>query len=214
MAPVVVGAGLGIAASGLLLVLFLVAHLAGLGLAWWDGPAFERYATALHQAAWLPVAEMGLLVLLLAHPLQALARALANRAARGAVAGALRSRREGGMEPYASLAGRLMPWSGALLLVFLVVHLAQLRLHRPAAGEELAALGAVLHQPYWLGLYALAGLAVALHLAHGQESAHRRLGLLDPRNARPIRWGGRALALLIGTGFSLLPFALLQLGLP
>jgi succinate dehydrogenase / fumarate reductase cytochrome b subunit len=157
---------------------------------------------------------MGLLALLLTHPLQALARALANRAARGAVAGSLRSRRDGGMEPFASLAGRLMPWSGGLLLVFLVVHLAQLRLHRPAAGEELAALGAVLHQPHWLGLYAVAGLAVTLHLAHGQESAHRRLGLLDPRNARPIRLGGRALALLIGAGFSLLPFALLQRGLP
>jgi succinate dehydrogenase / fumarate reductase cytochrome b subunit len=214
MGLVGMGAGLGIAASGLLLVLFLLAHLAGLGLALWDGPAFERYAIALHQAPWLPVAEMGLLALLLTHPMQALARALANRAARGAVAGSLRSRRDGGMEPFASLAGRLMPWSGGLLLVFLVVHLAQLRLHRPAAGEELAALGAVLHQPHWLGLYAVAGLAVTLHLAHGQESAHRRLGLLDPRNARPIRLGGRALALLIGAGFSLLPFALLQRGLP
>ena len=195
-------------------MLFLVAHLAGLALAWWDGPAFERYATALHQAPWLPVAELGLLVLLLAHPLQALVRALSNRAARGAVAGSPRSRREGGVEPLASLAGRLMPWSGGLLLLFLVVHLAQLRLHRPAPGEELLALEAVLHQLHWLALYALAGLAVALHLVHGQESAHRRLGLLDPRNARPIRLGGRALAVLIGAGFSLLPFALLQRGLP
>lgn len=214
MVRVVLGAGLGIAASGLLLVLFLMAHLVGLGLAWWDGPAFERYATALHQAPWLPVAEVGLLALLLAHPLQALARALANRAARGAVAGSPRSRREGGAEPLASLAGRLMPWSGGLLLLFLVVHLAQLRLQRPAPGEELAALGAVLRQPHWLALYALAGVAVALHLVHGQESAHRRLGLLDPGNARSIRLGGRALALLIGAGFSLLPFALLQQGLP
>ena len=205
---------MGLAASGLLLVLFLVAHLAGLTLACWDGPAFERYATALHQAPWLPLAELGLLVLLLTHPLQALVRALANRAARGAVLAAPRSRREGGVEPLASLAGRFMPWSGGLLLFFLVVHLVQLRLHRPAPGEELAALGAVLHQPHWLALYALAGLAVALHLAHGQESAHRRLGLLDPGNARPIRVGGRALALLIGAGFSLLPFTLLQRGMP
>lgn len=214
MGFVVLKAGLAIAASGLLLVLFLLAHLAGLGLAWWDGPAFERYVTALHQSPWLPVAEVGLLALLLAHPLQALARVLANRAARGAMASPPRSRREGGLEPLASLAGRLMPWSGGLLLVFLVVHLGQLRLHRPAAGEELNALLAVLRQPWCLGLYALAGLAVALHLIHGQESAHRRLGLLDPRNARPIRLAGRGLALLIGAGFTLLPFALLQRGLP
>ena len=207
-------AGLGIAASGLVLVLFLVAHLLGLSLACWDGPAFERYATALHQAAWLPLAELGLVLLLLLHPLQALARALANRAARGAAAGPPRSRREGGLEPLVSRAGRLMPWSGGLLLVFLVVHLAQLRLQRPAPGEELAALAAILHQPHWLGLYGGAGLAVALHLVHGQESAHRSLGLLAPGNARPIRLGGRALALLLGAGFSLLPVALLQRSLP
>jgi succinate dehydrogenase / fumarate reductase cytochrome b subunit len=204
----------GIAASGLVLVVFLVAHLAGIGLAWWDGPAFERYAAALHQAPWLPVAEAGLALVFLAHPLQALARAVANRAALGAVPGQRRSRRDGGLEPLAALAGRLMPWSGSLLLVFLVVHVGQLRLQRPAAGQELEALLAVLHQPHWLALYATAGVAVALHLAHGQESAHRRLGLLNPRNVQPIRLVGRGMALLIGAGFTLLPFALLQRGLP
>jgi hypothetical protein len=36
-------------------------------IAWWDPPAFERYAAALHQAPWLPAAEVGLLALLLLH---------------------------------------------------------------------------------------------------------------------------------------------------
>jgi hypothetical protein len=35
---------------------------------------------------------------------------------------------------------------------------------------------------------------------------------LDPRNAQAIRQAGRGLALLIGAGFTLLPFALLQGG--
>lgn len=195
-------------------MLFCLVHLAGLGLAWWDPAGFERYAAALHQASWLPLAEAGLLGVLLLHPAQALARTLANRAARGAVAGERRSRREGGVEPLAALAGRLMPWSGALLLLFLLVHLAQLRLRRPAVGEELALVLAVLRQPQWLALYAAAGVALALHLIHGQESAHRRLGLLEPRNAPSIRWAGRGLALVIGAGFSLLPFALLGSGRP
>lgn len=203
------GASVGIAASGLVLVVFLLLHLAGLGLAWGDAPAFERYAAALHASPWLPPAELGLLSLLLAHPAQALARALANRTARGAAAGQPLSRRQGGGEPLVALAGRLMPWSGGLLLLFLVVHVGQLRLRRPAAGQELEALQAVLRQPHWLALYAAAGVAVALHLAHGQESAHRRLGLLDPGNAQAIRRGGRGLALLIGAGFAALPFALL-----
>ncbi len=196
-----------------MLVLFAVAHLAGLGLAWWDPPAFERYAATLHQAPWLPLVEVTLLLLLLLHPAQAFARVLANRAARGAVPGERQSRRQGGAEPLAALAGRLMPWSGAVLLAFLIVHLAQLRLHRPAAGGELSALLAVLRQPHWLVLYASAGLALALHLAHGQESAHRRLGLLSPRNAPFIRRAARGLALLVGAGFAVLPFALLARGI-
>jgi succinate dehydrogenase / fumarate reductase cytochrome b subunit len=202
-----------IAASGLLLVLFSLVHLAGLGLAWWDPPGFERYAAALHQAPWLPFAELGLLLLLLVHPARALARTLANRAARGG-GGQPRSRRVGGVEPLAALAGRLMPWSGGLLLLFLAVHLVQLRLRRPEAGAELAALQAVLRQPHWLALYAAAGVALALHLVHGQESAPRRLGLFNPRQGQAIRWAGRGLALLIGTGFTVLPFALLGSGLP
>lgn len=205
---------MGIAASGLVLVIFLLVHLAGLGLAWWDPAGFERYAAALHGAAWLPIVELALLALLLVHPLQALARAMANRAARGPAAGPHLSRRLGGAEPLAAAAGRLMPWSGGLLLLFLGVHLAQLRLRRPGAGQELEALLAVLRQPHWLALYAASGVAVALHLVHGQESAHRRLGLLHPRNAQPIRQGGRGLALLIGAGFALLPLALLRRGLP
>ena len=59
-----------------------------------------------------------------------------------------------------------------------------------------------------LALYALAGLALALHLLHGHESAHRSLGLLQSDNRAAIRLAGRALALLLGSGFALLPLAL------
>lgn len=204
------GAGLGIAASGSALVVFLLAHLAGLVLAWWDPAGFERYATALHRSAWLPAVEVGLVAVLMAHPALALAKAVRNRAARGPLPRQPRSRRGVGMEALPALAGRLMPWSGGLLLLFLAVHLAQLRLHRPLAGQELAALAMVLAQPRWLMLYGAAGLAVALHLVHGAESAHRSLGLLDPGNGRAIRLAGRGVAMLVGAGFTLLPLALLR----
>jgi succinate dehydrogenase / fumarate reductase cytochrome b subunit len=90
----------------------------------------------------------------------------------------------------------------------LVVHLAQLRWHRPAAGQELPALQAVLAQPASLLLYGIAGLAVALHLIQGVEAAHRSLGLLEPSSATSIRRWGRFAALLLGGGFSLLALAL------
>jgi len=194
--------------SGLVLVLFLVVHLAGVSLAVLDPAGFEQLADVLHSQVWLVPLEVALAAALLLHPLLALVRTAANRRARGAVAGPQRSRRVGGLEGAAALAGRWTPWSGALVLLFLVVHLAQLRLHRPAAGGELAALLAALASPFSLALYGLAGAAVGLHLLQGHESAHRSLGLLEPANRERIRWAGRALALILGSGFSLLPIAL------
>ncbi|MEB3361272.1 MAG: succinate dehydrogenase [Synechococcaceae cyanobacterium] len=194
------------AAAGLLLVLFLVAHLGALSLAPWAPGRFERWAAALHAAPWLPPLEWGLAALLALHPLLALGRWLTAGAAVGPVQPLRRSRRQD--TALAVLAARSQGWSGALLLVFLVVHLAQLRWHRPAAGQELAALQAVLSQPASLLLYGLVGMAVALHLVQGVEAAHRSLGLLEPTTATLIRRWGRWAALLLGGGFSLLALAL------
>ena len=197
-----------IAISGLLLVVFLALHLGGLLPALVDPPAFERFAAGLHARPWLPVVEIALAGSLLIHPLLALNWAVRNHRARGPVAGPIRSRREGLSEGLAAIAARTLPLSGALLALFLVVHLQQLRLQRPQAGQELSAVLQALH-PFWsLVLYVAAGAAAGLHLFHGQESAHRRLGLLDPGNRSTIRQFGRALALLLGVGFAGLPLAL------
>jgi succinate dehydrogenase / fumarate reductase cytochrome b subunit len=194
------------AAAGLVLVLFLVAHLGALSLAPWAPGRFERWAAQLHAAPWLPPLEWGLAAILLAHPVLALWRLLAGRAAVGAVQPLRRSRRQD--SALAAFAAHSQGWSGALLLGFLVVHLAQLRWHRPAAGQELPALQAVLAQPASLLLYGIAGLAVALHLIQGVEAAHRSLGLLEPSSAASVRRWGRFAALLLGGGFSLLALAL------
>ncbi|MEO1001623.1 MAG: succinate dehydrogenase [Cyanobacteria bacterium J06638_7] len=185
------------AASGLVLMLFLVAHLAGIALAPLAPPAFEAYAAALHAAPWLPLAELALLAVGLTHAGLSLAKVMANR--RAGNTSRLLSRRD---DPLGALAARSQVLAGITLLAFLVVHLLQLRWPRPDAGSELAALRAVLVQPPNLLLYGAAALALALHLLHGSEAAHRSLGLLDPGNGRRIRRAGRILALLLGAGFA------------
>lgn len=196
----------GSAASGLLLVLFLLLHLAGVALAPLAPVRFEAYAAALHGSAWLPAAELALLAVALVHLGLSLARAAANRCAAGGAA--LRSRRTGSLAPLAALAARSQAAGGLLLLVFLAVHLVQLRWPRPPAGAELAALSAVLASPWSLLLYLAAALALALHLFHGGEAAHRSLGLLQPANASAIRAAARLLALLVGGGFLAVTLAL------
>jgi succinate dehydrogenase / fumarate reductase, cytochrome b subunit len=201
-----------IAATGLALVLFVLAHLGAVGLSLGSPLAFEALATALHRQFWLPWAESSLAIAALAHPLDSLRRQLVLRRARGTPPVSLVSRRQGPLESLAAFAGRAMAWSGGMLLLFLIVHLAQLRWHRPPAGQELATLMAVLQRPWWLALYCGAGLALALHLLHGVESAHRSLGLLDAGNGGRIRAAGRLLAVLLGTGFAALPLALVLQG--
>lgn len=197
-----------LAGSGLALVLFLVLHLGGVGLALLDPWRFEAFSAWLHGRLWLPAVEAALALALLAHPLLALNRWFHNRARSGSPASSRRSRRGGGLEGLAAASGRWLPYSGAVLLLFLAVHLSQLRWSRPPAGAELLALESALASPAALALYGLAGVALALHLLHGVESAHRSLGWLETANASRIRHLGRGLALLLGSGFALLPFAL------
>lgn len=202
------GPAIGVAVSGLVLVLFLVVHLGGLVPAVVDPAAFERYAALLHRQPWLPVVEAALLVALLVHPALALGRALRLARARGTAPALRRSRREGPGDGVAALAAAQAPWIGAVLLLFLAVHLLQLRWHRPAAGQELAALQAVLRSPASMALYVAGSLAAGLHLFHGHEAAHRSLGLLDPANGARIRALGRLLALMLGGGFALVALIL------
>jgi succinate dehydrogenase / fumarate reductase, cytochrome b subunit len=185
------------AASGLALTLFLIVHLGGVALAPLDPAAFEAYAAALHALPWLPAAELALLGIGLGHAGLSLAKVIANR--RAGNRATLVSRRA---DPPGALAARSQAMGGVILLAFLAVHLLQLRWSRPGAGEELAALHAVLAQPASLLLYLAAATAVGLHLLHGTEAAHRSLGLLDPANGGRIRGAGRALALLVGGGFA------------
>ncbi len=142
----------------------------------------------------------------LVHLALTLQRVVTNRRARGVVTyGQWSSRR---LQPLTALAGRTAPFSGALLLLFLAVHLGQLRLPRPGDGLERQTLLLALASPWALGLYVLAGVALGLHLLHGAESLARSLGWLDETNATGLRLASRALAALIGGGFALLPLAL------
>lgn len=197
----------GSAVSGLLLVLFLLLHLAGVALAPLDPPRFEAYAARLHRSAWLPLAELLLLAAGAGHLGLSLARWLANR--RAGNRAWLRSRRCGPLAPLAAFAARSQAAGGLLLLAFLALHLQQLRWPRPGVGDELAVLQAVLARPVNLVLYPAAALVLALHLFHGGEAAHRSLGLLDPANAGRIRATARLLAVLVGGGFLAVTLTLL-----
>jgi len=189
-----------------ILILFVLGHGLGAGLALLNPAAFERYATALHHAPWLLPLEISLALVALGHLGLSVQRLVANRRARGMVAYSQWRSRRG--QPLAALSGRMAPVSGALLLLFLVVHLAQLRWPRPGDGLERQALDLALASPWALLLYVLAGVALGLHLFHGAESLSRSFGWLDEHNTTGLRLAGRTLAAVVGGGFALLPLML------
>ena len=199
---------IGSALSGLMLVLFLVVHLAGLLPALVAPVQFEHYATALHHQPWLPLLEISLAATAAVHLSFTIAKTLRNRGAGNTAA--LRSRRG---QPVQALASRSKVAAGVISLGFLVLHLQQLRWPRPADGLEREVLVQVLMQPISLLVYAAGSLAIGLHLLHGAEAAHRNLGLLTPANGPSIRWGGRLLASVIGGGFLLTSLGLALGGL-
>ena len=196
---------IGSALSGLLMVLFLVVHLAGLLPALIAPAQFEHYATALHHQPWLPILEVSLAGTAAIHLIFTAAKTLRNR--RAGNTAALRSRRG---RPIEALASRSKVAAGMITLSFLTLHLQQLRWPRPVDGLEREVLLKVLQQPTSLLVYGLGSLAIGLHLLHGAEAAHRNLGFLNPLNGPSIRWGGRLLATVIGGGFLLIS---LKLGL-
>ena len=194
-----IGSGL----SGLLLVLFLLVHLAGLLPALIAPVQFELYATALHHQPWLPLLEVSLAATAAVHLVFTAAKTLRNR--RAGNTAALRSRRG---RPIEALASRSKVAAGMITLGFLTLHLQQLRWPRPVDGLEREVLLKVLHHPTSLLVYGLGSLAIGLHLLHGAEAAHRNLGFLNPVNGPSIRWGGRLLATVIGGGFLLISLGL------
>ena len=194
---------IGSALSGLLLVLFLVVHLAGVLPALIAPVQFELFAQALHHQPWLPVLEASLTATAAVHLSFTVAKTLRNRAAGNT--SALRSRRG---RPLEALASRSKMAAGMITLGFLALHLMQLRWPRPGDGLEREVLLQVLQQPLSLVIYAAGSLAIGLHLLHGAEAAHRNLGLLTPTNGPSIRWGGRLLAAVIGAGFLILSLGL------
>jgi succinate dehydrogenase / fumarate reductase, cytochrome b subunit len=196
------------ALTGLLLVGFVVAHLAGnlLLLKGDQGRAFELYAQKLHDLGpLLIVAELGLLALFGTHIAFALRATLQNRRVRN--------------QPYAhspghggrTFASASMPLTGSFLLLFLVVHLVNFRFDdefkqrfaedRGGAGASAQVLES-LSDPLLAGVYLLAFLALGLHLSHGIQSALQTLGAHHPRYTPVLRRIGFALAGLLALGFS------------
>lgn len=192
------------ACTGLALIGFLIGHLAGnLTLfADSDGAAFTAYATTLNSNPALPVVEIGLTLLFLAHIVLAFSVTRENREARSK--GYTLRNDHGARTP----GSRSMMITGVMIAAFIVVHLIDFRFQKPPLEEMDLLAGMVksrLAGTIGFLIYLAAMVPLTLHVSHAFQSALQTLGINHPKYNRLIKTVSVGLALIIGLGFASFP---------
>jgi len=210
------GRKLAMAASGQLLLLFLLAHAAGNATLWGGAASLNAYAASLHaHSVLLWGTRLALLPLFAVHLWLGLRLTLENRAAKPRAYAVTAHRGS-------TLASRTMIWSGAAVALFLGYHLlhftAQVLDPGLAAATHADALGRPdvarmvvggLARPLPAAAYLLAALALGMHLLHGLQSSVQTWGLNGPRSFPWIVRAGGALAALLALAFLAIPAGVL-----
>jgi succinate dehydrogenase / fumarate reductase cytochrome b subunit len=199
-----------VALTGLLLILFIITHLAG-NLFIYGGPKmFNAYAHRLHSLGpLLLIARFGLFVIFVTHISVTYCLVIENIKARG------------GLTRYAvdkavgqrSLAERIMPWSGLYVFVFIIFHILDFAMADQQGprtfinGTGYGLYGLVFNSfkdPVHAVLYIVAICFLGMHLTHGVQSLVQTSGF-RPKWVSVIKKSGNYFALIMVLGFSSIP---------
>ena len=202
------------AASGLVLVGFVIMHLLGNLLIYRGPDAINAYAKKLRDLGpMLWVARAGLLLALIVHVVASIQLSIESRRARPVRYQKLRSAET-------TLAARTMLLSGVLVLAYLIYHLLHFTFHvaHPVLTRVTDDTGhisvyamVILSFREWpISLAYIAGMAcVCLHLSHGIASSFQTLGLTTERTLPVLSWFGRLFAFVVFLGYISIPLAVL-----
>lgn len=200
------------ATTGLFLVIFLVAHLAGnVSLLFNDGGvAFNTYAHFMKHNTLIQASEVILFLGFIFHIVQGIQTVMANKAARPtAYAMSSQSKVENKNSKY-------MGPFGIVILAFLILHLFDFFRFKYFAeapmmpGTDIPDLynivvstyqGSIIH----VIIYPIAMLVIGFHLNHGFQSAFQSLGLNHPKYTPTIKCIGTAYSIIVPLAFALIP---------
>jgi succinate dehydrogenase / fumarate reductase cytochrome b subunit len=203
------------AVTGLVLVAFVIGHMAG-NLQVFIGPAkmngYAAFLKSTGELLWL--VRIGLLVALLLHVL--MAWQLTRIAARARPASY-----EMRQPQVSTLASRTMRWGGVLILIFIVFHLLHFTTgtlfptaSRPDAmypafnpADVYGNVISAFRVPWVVAFYVVAMLFLMLHLFHGAWSSVRTLGIVKPSRHPLHRRVSTVIALIVWLGFTAVPVA-------
>ena len=197
------------ALSGLVLAGFVLGHMTG-NLLMFKGPeAINAYANWLHaNPGLLWGARIVLILSTIAHIWAGILLTLENRAAREGGPAVDATRR-------ASLSSRTMPYSGVVILAFLVFHLLHFTFRQIALGgvdfgdNVYKMVIAGFTQPAVAVFYIVSLILLCLHLSHGISSVFQTLGLRNERWRSRLDCVASLYAWIVALGFISIPLAVL-----
>lgn len=195
------------AVSGVVLLLFVVGHLAGNLQIFLGAEKLNDYAALLHRTPellWL--ARTGLLVALAAHVIASVQLVLVNRRARPIRYAVKR-------DVETNYAARTMAVSGPLVLLYVTYHLAMFTFLVTGPGysptDVYRNVVSAFQSPAISGIYIVAMLLLGLHLYHGAWSMLHTLGISSQRYRRLRRVMAPAFAIAVTAGYVSIPLAVL-----
>ena len=207
--PASIGKKIVMALSGLVLAGFVLGHMSGNLLMFKGAGAINGYAAWLHANPGLLWSTRAVLILsTVAHIWTGVLLTLENRAARAGGPAVEATRR-------ATLSSRTMPYSGVIILAFLVFHLLHYTFRTVALGGQefgenvYAMVVAGFSQPAVAGFYIISMILLCLHLSHGISSVFQTLGLRNERWRCRLDIVATAYGWLIALGFISIPLAVL-----
>ncbi len=203
-----------VATTGLVLIGFLIGHLAG-NLFIYGGPdlynAYAKKLTGLRPG--LYGVEMALLLIFLIHLYVTALIVWDNFKARG-------QRRYEVFRPVGqrSWSSILMSYTGTIIVVFVIWHLLDFTFvdhlgpQNLVHGQNLGLYGIVYNafaDPWHSGFYILAMIAVGMHLSHGVQSFCQTYGLISPRVQPTLVTVSHGMGILVAMAYSSIPLFIL-----
>ncbi|HOC43583.1 MAG TPA: succinate dehydrogenase cytochrome b subunit [Thermoanaerobaculales bacterium] len=202
-----VGKKILMAVTGIILVLYVLAHMMGNLQIYIGAKQIDAYARLLHSTPPLLWGARAVLIFcVLVHIVAAVQLWLRNRASRPVKYRVFRP-------PEVDIAARTMVWSGPILLAFIIYHILHLTTgDAHPQYEELAPFHNVVtgFSVWWAaGIYIIANLLLAFHLYHGVWSLFQTLGWDHPRWGYLRRILAAVVAVVVGAANISIPLAVL-----
>jgi len=190
--------------TGLGLAGFVLAHMTGNLLVFKGAEAYNLYGHAMTHNPAYPLIAWGLVAMMLVHAFVGILLAKENAAARPANYASPASKAKS-----ASTASKTMIFSGSLLLVFIVLHLASFKYgaHYEATynGQTVRDLHRLMVEAFqnigFVAWYVVALIILGVHLRHGVSSIFQSLGFNHPRYTPAIKLIGIVYSVVVAVGF-------------